>query len=426
MATLTGNTVQSTYDSLIKIGDNTSGFTTLKQLSDGLGNLMPIEFSSTVVDFTTATTADFTGVNVLGLPASDTTYDLTSAQDVNDVNVNLVGSDATTDTVKLVAGTNITLTDNGSNQVTIDAAGGAAGVTSLELLTGDIDLVGTQNLTVTDNGTDTITLTGYNDAPVTQNTNDIAINGALITANTTNIATNQTNITNNTNNIASLAAGTNNVISVEGLDGALNIAGGTNIQVTNNGTDTITVAAALTGFVDTSGTPAANQVAYFTDSDTITGEAAFTYNSTTNELEVDLLKTDEIRVENEFRYTYPATFSYSGEIADFGAFPALPSLSRVYYLGTTYWLGADNTALGTTRGMLGLVVATSPAVVMLKGILFSTAYSGFTQGDTLYLGGSGNIVNAQPSGGDYSRILGYALGNSRIYFNPSDEYIETT
>ena len=55
---------------------------------------------------------------------TDTTYSYTSAQSTNDVNLTLTGSDATTNTVKLVAGSNITLTDNGSNQVTIDAATG--------------------------------------------------------------------------------------------------------------------------------------------------------------------------------------------------------------------------------------------------------------------------------------------------------------
>jgi len=55
---------------------------------------------------------------------TDTTYDLGSAQSTNDVDITLTGSDATTDTVKLVAGTNITLADNGSNQVTINSTGG--------------------------------------------------------------------------------------------------------------------------------------------------------------------------------------------------------------------------------------------------------------------------------------------------------------
>ena len=61
----------------------------------------------------------------------DTTYDLNSSQSGTDVDVNLVGSDATTDTVKLVAGSNITLTDDGSNNITIDAAGAPATETAL-------------------------------------------------------------------------------------------------------------------------------------------------------------------------------------------------------------------------------------------------------------------------------------------------------
>ena len=55
---------------------------------------------------------------------TNTTYSYTSAQSTNDVDLTLTGSDATTNTVKLVAGSNVTLTDNGANQVTIAAATG--------------------------------------------------------------------------------------------------------------------------------------------------------------------------------------------------------------------------------------------------------------------------------------------------------------
>ena len=55
---------------------------------------------------------------------TDTTYSYASSQSTNDVDLTLTGSDASTNTVKLVAGSNVTLTDNGSNQVTIDAATG--------------------------------------------------------------------------------------------------------------------------------------------------------------------------------------------------------------------------------------------------------------------------------------------------------------
>ena len=49
---LTGLTPANTYDALIKVGDNGPIDGTLKTLSDGLGNNLPMEASSTAVNFT--------------------------------------------------------------------------------------------------------------------------------------------------------------------------------------------------------------------------------------------------------------------------------------------------------------------------------------------------------------------------------------
>ena len=50
--TLTGTTIQTTYDSLIKVGDNTVITGTKKELSDGVGTAIPIEVSTTEVELT--------------------------------------------------------------------------------------------------------------------------------------------------------------------------------------------------------------------------------------------------------------------------------------------------------------------------------------------------------------------------------------
>jgi hypothetical protein len=128
--TLTGSQIQNTYDGLIKTTDNTAITATTKLISDGLGNDTCIKVGTAGTDFLGA--VDFSAATVSGLPDNNTTYDLASAQAAANVNVNLTGSDATTDTVTIAAGTNITLTDNGSNQITIDASGGggAAGLVS--------------------------------------------------------------------------------------------------------------------------------------------------------------------------------------------------------------------------------------------------------------------------------------------------------
>jgi hypothetical protein len=49
---LTGLTPATTYDALIKVGDNGPITSTLKTLSDGLGNDLPMEASSTAINFT--------------------------------------------------------------------------------------------------------------------------------------------------------------------------------------------------------------------------------------------------------------------------------------------------------------------------------------------------------------------------------------
>ena len=69
MATLTGNTVQSTYKSLIKIGDNSElNASTPEALTDGFGNAMPLEVSQTQIKFTGILDAD-SATSILGFDA---------------------------------------------------------------------------------------------------------------------------------------------------------------------------------------------------------------------------------------------------------------------------------------------------------------------------------------------------------------------
>jgi len=100
--------------------------------------------------------------------AANTTYDYSSIQAAGNVDLKLTGSDATVDTVKLVAGTNITLTDNGSNQVTIAASGGSGSVTSINFVT-DGTALNVNSNTITSSGTMTGVWQGNSDQYVNGN-----------------------------------------------------------------------------------------------------------------------------------------------------------------------------------------------------------------------------------------------------------------
>lgn len=168
--TLTGQQIDLTYDGLIKTQNNDPIDGTLRALTDGLGNDLPVEVSTTGVNFTGTVTgipamADTTytlGVDesvpdgIITLTDSnaavqqvvfqangnivfDTTvsgdtldvtvapYDISSQQAGIDVDIQLNSTFGSSD-ITLEAGTNITLTNTGNN-ILIDAASGGGGGT---------------------------------------------------------------------------------------------------------------------------------------------------------------------------------------------------------------------------------------------------------------------------------------------------------
>ena len=67
MAALTGNSIDSSYQGLLKTTDNGVISATAKAVTDGLGNATNIEISNTATNFVSGT-VDFTGSTVSGLP----------------------------------------------------------------------------------------------------------------------------------------------------------------------------------------------------------------------------------------------------------------------------------------------------------------------------------------------------------------------
>ena len=178
MATLTGNTVQSTYKSLIKINDNSElNATTPENLTDGLGNIMPLQVSQNQIKFTGILDAD-SATSILGLDAP------------KNIIVDGVGTwSATTaeDTVIFSGSTGI-----------------------------DIGLAGDTLTWTFDGGALGYATEGYVDTAVA----NLSASAA-------------TDISANTTNIASLAAGTGNVIGVRSNANAY-IAGNVTLQQGSN------------------------------------------------------------------------------------------------------------------------------------------------------------------------------------------------
>ena len=148
MGNLTGKRIDLTFDGLLKTNDELPINGTLKTLQDGVGNDLPIQVSTTDVNFTGNVTGD-----------NNTTYSLDTLQAIDQIEINLNGvNPSTQSTLIITAGTNITLTDDGNAGFIIDASVPVSGVTTLNTLDGALLLIAGGNITITDNGVDEITI----------------------------------------------------------------------------------------------------------------------------------------------------------------------------------------------------------------------------------------------------------------------------
>jgi hypothetical protein len=104
---LTGLTPATTYDALIKVGDNGPITASLKVLSDGLGTNLPMEASTTGINFTGALQQSGVAVPTAGQVAAkqDTLVSGTNIKTVNSTTILGSGNLAVQDV--LVSGTNI-------------------------------------------------------------------------------------------------------------------------------------------------------------------------------------------------------------------------------------------------------------------------------------------------------------------------------
>ena len=184
---------------------------------------------------TTALSASFATTASYALNQTDTTYDLDSIQVGSDVAITLVGSDASLDTVTLVAGTNITLTDDGSSNITIDASVSSFDTGSL-MVTGSVT---DATLTFTKGDGSTFPLTVNNVANATSALLAVSASHAVnadnaITAQTASFLPSDTNL--NINSItASFASFTSASIGyLQTITGSAKIIGDAFIILNNN------------------------------------------------------------------------------------------------------------------------------------------------------------------------------------------------
>ena len=138
--------------------------------------------------------------------------------------------------------------------------GGASGVSSLEGLSGALDLVAGTGILITNNGSSQITITNTGGSGGTVNWDAIGatlsrqtdLQNALNAKQGLLVSGSNIKTINGTSLLGSgdITISSGGVSSVNTLDGALTLAAGSNVTITDNGTDTITIAATSGGVTD--------------------------------------------------------------------------------------------------------------------------------------------------------------------------------
>ena len=121
---------------------------------------------------------------------------------------------------------------------------------------------------------------------------------------------------------------------------------------------------------------------------------------------------------------YSAAGDHEGTVLSIGTLGL--TVGTVYYWDGSEWADANAGAVATADGLMGVSTATGVAPdVLVSGIIQLSSVPG-SAGDVLYLDTTnGTLTATAPSGsGEIVRVMGYNLDGSRIYFNPSQDWLE--
>jgi hypothetical protein len=120
---------------------------------------------------------------------------------------------------------------------------------------------------------------------------------------------------------------------------------------------------------------------------------------------------------------YAATGDHEGTVLSIGS-TALTA-GTVYMWDGTQWNTANAGAVATADGLMGVATATATGPdVLVSGIIYMSATG--SVGDPLYLDTTTGALNATaPSAStEIVRVMGYKLDANRVYFNPSNDWLE--
>lgn len=139
--------------------------------------------------------------------------------------------------------------------------------------------------------------------------------------------------------------------------------------------------------------------------------------------EVVNLKADSIEASNS-GLTSEGAYGEGSIVTFFDTGTTNTSAGRVYYYTGTAWAAFDSTTESKQTCLLGIALGSQEDDgFLLQGFVNISEDTSFSAGKLCFVGSSGRVTTTAPTSG-FQRILGHAVTDDVMYFNPSQEYID--
>lgn len=214
-------------------------------------------------------------------------------------------------------------------------------------------------------------------------------------------------------------------------------ADGSNGQVLQTNGSGILSFATASGGVAVNSQAANRLVACSSSTDVLDGEANLTFNGSTLSVTGSITTTGQLSGNGSSIAVSKIETSIggAGSAGDLGLNAEVVTITTttglnagyVYYLGASAWTSAVATSVAAASGMMAVATGTSSANGMcIRGIVHVATALGGSIGDVVYLStATGRMTTtAVSSTGNINRVMGYKVGTNKIFFNPSQEWIE--
>ena len=243
-----------------------------------------------------------------------------------------------------------------------------------------------------------------------------------------------------TNDLPNLPDGNIWIGDSSGVPQDKTLTAGTNVTITEDAT-TVTIAATGAGGaadlddltdVTITGTPGNGEMLIsqtdgtFVNTTLTAGPSGFV-RITNASGQVTIGAGDGAEVEYLVRSTAVSTAGEAeGNTVKFGTTTGLTA-GAVYVWNGTDWVAVDGDADTTTKGLMGVALGTAATDGFLTHGVAYLSHDPGAAGDILYVDTvtPGYLTATQPSAqGDFVRVAGYCLADNKVFFSPSQDYIE--